>query len=339
MLVWLTIPLSLLAQNSIHGQVVNGTTSLPLVNQLVELLSIGQGMKVEHQTQTGRDGSFRFPPVELGQSPHLIIRSIYKGVNYNLSVASPQEMETPLNLTVYDTTSEFRNIKISLPVMLAQASGNDLLVQQQYFVNNETNPKKTLVSNQGTFFFDTPPAELTSELTVSVVGLAGIPLPQTTSSRPGGGYFIGYPMKPGLNEIRISYRMNSPTADRAFKHRLFNTGGASRLLVLPADLQVSGPSLKAAGTDPGTQAAVYQLSSLRDAAYLDLKISGAAPEATDPGSGSTAEGGDLPSDMRVVRLHNQVFRNKEFILGGFGVFFVGVLFFAFRQRGRGRAPK
>jgi hypothetical protein len=338
-LISLTLPVSTIAQTAIHGRVLNGTTSLPSANQLVELLSIGQGMKVEHQTPTGPDGSFRFPPVELGQSPHLIIRAIFRGVNYNLSVASAQEMKSPLSLTVYDTTPEFRNLKISLPIVLAQASGNDLLVQQQYFVNNETNPPKTLVNNEGTFFFDTPPSGSTSELSVSVVGLAGIPLPQTPSAQPGGGYFISYPMKPGLNEIRVSYRMSSPTSDRSFKHRLFNLGGASRILVLPSDLHVSGPKLRAAGQDPGTQAAVYQLSSLAGIAHLELEISGSAPEATEPGAGGAPEGGEQPSDMRVVRLHNQIYRNKELILGGVGIFFVVVLFFAFRQRARDHTAK
>ena len=117
-------------------------------------------------------------------------------------------MQQARYLTIYETTQKSDEMKVSLPVMLAQASGNALLVQQQYLLANETNPKKTLVSPQGTFLFDTPPPSATSELSVAVVGLAGIPLPQTPDSRNEGGYQISYPMKPGVNEIRISYRVS-----------------------------------------------------------------------------------------------------------------------------------
>jgi len=327
-----------LAQNSVQGVVINGTLKRPVSNQKVELLSIAQGMKVEHETQTGSDGSFKFPPVELGHSPHLIVRAIYRGVNYNLSVASPQEMANPLTLTVFETTVERREIRDSLPVMLAQAGGNTLYVQQQYLVNNETRPRKTLLDPNGTFFFDTPPADIAQELAVSVVGLGGIPLPQTPELRSGGGYRINYPMKPGLNEVRVAFRVDYPGTQREFKQRLFSATGSTRLLVLPADLQVSGPGLKPTGKDAQTQAATYQLTDLSSRAGLDLKLVGQAPPITENTSGNADQGNGEPQ-VRVVRLPNRIFEKKEFIVGGFGAFFACMLLLAIRQRSRTAAPR
>jgi len=326
-------PLPGLAQRTIQGRVINGTTNLPAPHQRVELLTLGEGMKTASEAESGPDGSFTFSPIENSQTPHLLLRVLYQGVNYNLSVASHEEMEKPVTLTIYEPTQRTKDIAFSMPVMLAQANGNDLLVQQQYLVVNETTPKQTLVNPQGTFFFDTPPPEITNELKVVVVGLAGIPLPQTPAPKSGGGYLISYPMKPGINEVRISYRVNFNSSRRELKHRLFYGTSAARVLILPADLQVSGDGVQPAGKDSRTQAAMYQVTGIRRGEFLDLKILGEAPsvsESDDPNRDS--EGGE--PQVRVVRLPNPVFEKKEIILGGFGVFFALTILYALRQRAR-----
>src|SRR5439155_21034515 len=131
----------------------------------------------------------------------------------------------------------------------------------------------------GTFFFDTPP-EVTDELNVVVVGLAGIPLPQTPTHKSGGGYFISYPMKPGVNEVRLSYRVNFNSSRRELKHRLFYGTSTARVLILPADLQVSGDGVQPAGKDSRTQAAMYQVKRIRKGELLDIKIIREAPKVS-----------------------------------------------------------
>ncbi len=125
-----------LAQRPISGRVINGTTNQAAVGQRVELLTLGEGMKTASEAVSGPDGLFTFPAVENAQTPHLLLRAIYQGVNYNLSVSSHEEMEKPVTLTIYETTPRLDEVKVSLPAMLAQASGNALLVQQQYLLAN-----------------------------------------------------------------------------------------------------------------------------------------------------------------------------------------------------------
>jgi hypothetical protein len=321
------------AQQPISGLVVNGTTTQPAVGQRVELLTLGEGMKTASEAVSGPDGSFTFPAVENTQTPHLLLRAIYQGVNYNLSVSSHEEMEKPVTLTIYEITQKLDEAKVSLPAMLAQASGNTLLVQQQYLLGNETNPKKTFVNPQGTFLFDTPPSALISELSASVVGLAGIPLPQKPVARNEGGYQINYPMKPGVNEIRVSYRINYITTQRELRHRVFYEMKSTRVLILPPDLQVSGTGLKPEERDSRTQAAVYEIAEIRKGAFLDLKILGNAPEVSaNDDSGSESEGGQ--PQVKVVRLPNPIFEKKEIILGCLGAFFTLAIVYALRQRSR-----
>ncbi|MEW5975918.1 MAG: carboxypeptidase-like regulatory domain-containing protein [Acidobacteriota bacterium] len=336
-LVWgiVLFPLAQLEAQTLRGTVINGTTNQPSGGQKVELLVLDQGMQTASEATTGPDGSFTFASVPSGQTPHILLRIIHQGVNYNLSVMSDQVGKQPVTLTIYETTQDPGAVDVSLPVMLAQASGKDLLVQQQYLVTNNTRPPKTLVSPYGTFLFDTPPADRVQELTVSVVGLAGIPLPQIPSPRKDGGYLINYPMKPGVNEVRVSYTVRGSDGARELKHRLFQGTQNTRMIVLPNDLKVSGSHISGGGTDERTQGAVYQLAGIDKGGILDVMISGDAPLVSDgDGHNHDEESGD--PDFRVVRLPNPVYEKKLFIFAGFGVLFVIALALALRQRSTSR---
>ncbi|MCI0723990.1 MAG: hypothetical protein L0338_34280 [Acidobacteria bacterium] len=326
-------PSTLLGERTLLGRVVNGTTNRPASQQKVELLTLGEGMNKNAEAVAAADGSFRFTLAETTSSPHWLLRAIYEGVNYNLSVTPDQDLSQPVTLTIYETTQSPAGIEVSLPLMLAQASGNLLYVQQQYLLDNASQPKKTLTASVGTFIFDTPARDLLSELTVSVVGLAGIPLPQEPSPRAEGGYQISYPMKPGLNEIRVSYKVNYPTNQRDFKHRFFYAPGSTKVLILPASLQVSGSGVQAGGSDPRSQAAIYRVTLEAKTAAIQFKLAGDAPIIAEEGEHGPGDGHDHDEPkVKVVRLSNRVIENKAFILGGFGVVFVAAIFLAIRKK-------
>ena len=283
------------------------------------------------------DGSFRFTLTESASSPHWLLRGIYQGVNYNLSVTPDQDLSQPSTVTIYETTQSPAGIEVSLPLMLAQASGNLLYVQQQYLLDNTSTPKKTLARADGTFSFDTPARELLSELSVSVVGLAGIPLPQEPTPRPEGGYHISYPMKPGVNEIRVTYKVNYSSNQRDFNHRLFYATGPAKVLVLPASLQVSGPGIQPAGSDSRTQAAIYQVTPAAKAPALQFKVAGDAPVVSEEGEHGPGDGHDHDQPQaKVVRLSNRVIENKIIFLTGFGIVFAAAILFAIRQKSASR---
>ena len=332
---WLVFSADLRAERTLQGVLINGTANHPVAGQKVELLVLGEGVQNNSETATNGNGEFRFSLAEGVQTPHWLLRSIYRGVNYNLTVTPDQNLAAPVKLMVYEPSDNLQGIKVSLPLMLAQASGNTLYVQQQYLLMNETVPKKTLVLPGGTFLFDTPRSDLVSELSVAVVGVAGIPLPQNPTARKEGGYAVNYPMKPGVNEIRISYRVNYLTNQREFKHRLFYGAEKTKVLILPADLQVSGQGLKPTGPDSRTQSASYEVASLGKEGQLAFKISGDAPQVSDEGAKNSATGMEQESDtpgVQVVRLPNPVFENKIYILAGFGVLFAIAIVVALRQK-------
>jgi hypothetical protein len=178
---------------------------------------------------------------------------------------------------------------------------------------------------------------LLTELSVSVVGLAGIPLPQEPTPRPEGGYHISYPMKPGLNEIRVSYKVNYTSNHREFSHRLFYPTGPTKILILPAALQVSGQAIQPAGSDSRTQAAIYQVIPSAKAPVLQFKVAGDAPLVSEEEEHKPGDGHDHDQPQpKVVRLSNRVIENKTIILTGFGIVFAAAILLAIRQKSASR---
>ncbi len=335
----LASPAGLHAERVLQGVLINGTSNHPVPSQKVELLVLGEGMQNNSETITNGNGQFHFTLAEGVQTPHWLLRSIYRGVNYNLTITPDQNLSSPARLIVYEPSESMEGIRVSLPVMLAQASGDQLFVQQQYLFTNEKDPKKTLVIPGGTFLFDTPSLDLVSELSVAVVGLAGIPLPQKPTPRKEGGYAIQSPMKPGVNEIRISYKVNYSTNQRDFKQLFFYGPGKTRLLVLPADLQLTGQGIKPTGPDSLTKAASYEVVSAGKEAQLNFRISGDAPQISEESEKGSAEGMEQESDtsgIKVVRLPNPVFEMKVYVLAGFGALFALVLGFALWQKAQSK---
>lgn len=318
-----------IAQKVITGKVVNGTTGKPAAGQTVELMVLSQGMRSTAEARTAADGTFRLDASSAAGTLQMLLRVIYQGVNYNQAV--PPGPASSVEIKVFESTTDSRQVHVSLPIMLVQASGTALLVQEQYFVENDSQPPRTLENPAGTFSFDTPAGQTVQELAASVLGLSGIPLPQTPEKRKEGGHFIAYPMKPGKNEVRISYRVNYPSSERLFQHRVFYNMDSTRVLVLPADLKVESSGLSSVGSDPQTGASAYIASGLSLKKGLEFLVSGQAPKVSEATGEATSTAPPSADDERVVRIPNRIYQKKEIILGSLGFFFVLVLLFAIRQ--------
>ena len=319
------------AQSSVSGQVINGTTGQPAANQKVELLTLGEGMNVTKETFTGKEGRFSFGQVELApSSPHILLRTIYRGVNYNRSLSSTAEMADPQLLTIYETAPQLSDVGVSMPFMVALAHGNELRIEHQYLLTNNSQPKRTLANSQSTFEFDTPDSPL--DLKVSVLGLGRIPLPQRPLIRDGGGYRINYPMKPGINEIWVAYNVRFPSDDRQLKFRLLNGTDHSQLFVKPSDLQVTGTGVVSTGIDSRTESATFHITQIAEGEFLNLRIVGEAPEHSPHDGHDHGE----DSDFRVVRLPNRVYEQRTLILGILAALSLAIIFYALGQQSRER---
>jgi len=149
--------------------------------------------------------------------------------------------------------------------------------------------------------------------------------------RKEGGYFISFPMKPGKNEVRVSYRALYLSTERLFKHRFFYNLDSTRILVLPVNLKVKADGLSSAGTDPQTGASAYLASGLSSRKPLEFLVSGEAPVVSEASRENASSEQPSADEDRIVRIPNRIYQKRGIILGAFGFFFVLVLLFAIRQ--------
>ena len=288
-------------------------------------------MNATRETFTGTAGRFTFEQVQLApSSPHILLRTIYRGVNYNRSLSTTSELADPQLLTIYETAPQLAEVGVSMPFMVALAHGNELRIEHQYLLANNSQPKRTLANSLSTFEFDTPDSPL--DLKVSVLGLGRIPLPQRPLIRDGGGYRINYPMKPGINEIWVAYNLRFPSDDRQLKFRLLSGTDHSQLFVKPSDLQVTGTGLVSTGIDSRTESATFHITQIAEGEFFNLRIAGDAPEHS-PHDGHD-HGGD--SQFRTVRLPNRVYEQRMLILGTLAALSLAIIFYALGQQSRER---
>ena len=143
-------------------------------------------------------------------------------------------------------------------------------------------------------------------------------------------------MKPGLNEIWVSYRVNFNSNSRALSHRMFDGIEHSRLFVRPSTLQVAGKGIESIGIDSRTQSATFHIKKIAKGGLLDLLITGEAPEhSEDDGH----DHGKSNPEFKVVRLSNPVFKQNVFILGAVAGLSLAVIFYALGQQSRHRIQK
>ena len=325
-----------------------------LASRLGPVLRIGAGDQRDHRTSGGqpeggashagrgnerhqgnpspvRAGRFTFEQVELApSSPHILLRTIYRGVNYNRSLSTTSELEDPQLLTIYETAPQLADVGVSMPFMIALAHGNELRIEHQYLLTNDSQPRRTLANSLSTFEFDTPDSPL--DLKVSVLGLGRIPLPQQPLIRDGGGYRINYPMKPGINEIWVAYNVRFPSDDRQLKFRLLNGTDHSQLFVKPSDLQVTGTGVVSTGIDSRTESATFHITQIAEGEFLNLRIVGEAPEHSPHDGHDHGE----DSQFRVVRLPNRVYEQRMLILGILAALSLAIIFYALGQQSRER---
>jgi hypothetical protein len=142
-------------------------------------------------------------------------------------------------------------------------------------------------------------------------------------------------MKPGVNEIRVSYKVNYSSNQRDFSHRLFYATGPTKVLILPASLQVSGPGIQPAGSDSRTQAAIYHVTPAAKPPSLQFKVVGNAPVVSDEGEHGPSDGTTMINLPRLCACQTGD-ENKIVIPTGFGVGFASVILFAIRQKSASR---
>ena len=331
----LTSALSAAAAGTVSGIVSNGTTNKPVRGIEVILLQLQGGMQPVATTKTDAAGHFSITSDALGSGP-MLLRVPYKGVLYHQPITPGT---TTANVTIYEPTTDTHSFTVATRAIVLQPKGSDLLIGEEYRIENQTHPPVAYYLKDGTFKFQLPDGGQLSQ--VSAWGATGMPVIQGTIDKGNGVEAVDWPFRPGDNGVRISYQV--PYASNQTTIRTASLYNVQRvLLVAPPGLQVSSAGFSPAGTDQGYD--IYTRDTVAANTPLTISVSGTAtePAAADnsqnPSVNSRADSGDAEAATTTLppRLGNNV---KYILVAGFAaLFLLGVVFLWRRPAAEAAVP-
>jgi hypothetical protein len=269
------LPSVLPAQGRIQGNVANGTTGMPVMNQVVQLLLPRGGMQRVATETTDASGRFVFPAANIDPSSFYLVQAAYQGVDYNAPAQFDSQGTANVSITVYDGSSSAPPLRIQSARVVVHAQGNKAHVQEMFAVSNASDPPRSYANSDGTFRFHLSPGG--AEPSAAVAGLMNMPLPQPVNPGKGlGEYFLRCPLKPGLTILMIAYDADYSSNHLALGDSYPYPIASAELLVSPPSLAVDSPLFKPAGTDADTGSQKYVATGLRNGTKLEARLSGEA---------------------------------------------------------------
>jgi hypothetical protein len=314
---------SVSAAGTVSGAVNNGTTNAPVRGTEVILMQLQGGMEPVATTKTDASGHFTITNDALGSGP-MLLRVPYKGVLYHEPITPGA---TTANVTVYEPTTDAHSFAVTTRAIVIQPKGSDLLVAEEYTIQNQTHPPVAYYLKDGTFKFQVPQGGQLNQ--VSAWGATGMPVIQGTIDKGNGVEAVDWPFRPGDNGVRLSYQLPYASNQATFHtSSLYNVQRV--LLIVPPGLQVSSPGFTPAGTEQGFD--IYTRDSVAANSPLTISVSGTASapapadNSQDPSVNSRADANGEAAATTTLppRLSN----NLQYILvAGFAaLFLLGVIF-------------
>jgi len=299
----LLLPLVLLASISapravagtLAGTVTNGTTGKPAAGVDVILIQLQGGMQPVANTKTDAQGQFHFDNPGLGAGP-MLVRVVYRGVNYHEPITPGK---TTAEVQVFEPTDKPSAFAVTSHAVIVQPNGADLIVGEEYAIENKTQPPVAFYREDGSFNFSIPDGAQFSQ--ASAWGASGMPVVQGTIDKGKNQMAIAFPFRPGESGVRLSYKMPYP-GNRIELKNVSPYPIGKLIIAAPPSVQISGDGILSAGQDQGFN--VYTRDAVAGGAAVTINISGTAPmPATEQGS-STGQspmpaGGDNSANASV----------------------------------------
>lgn len=254
---------------TVSGTVMNGTTGKPAAGAQVMLIQLQGGMQPVANTKTDAKGRYAFDNALLGAGAPMLIRVVYGGVNYHEPVPPGK---TTADVQVFEPTDKPNAFSVTNHAVIVQPNGSDLMVGEEYSIENKTQPPVAFYRADGSFDFSIPDGADFSQ--ASAWGSAGMPVVQGTIDKGKNKLAIAFAFRPGESGVRISYKVPYPGNQITLKN--VSAYATDRLIIAaPPTVQISGDGITPAGQDQGFN--VYTRTAVAANAALIINISGTAP--------------------------------------------------------------
>ena len=140
-------------------------------------------------------------------------------------------------------------VAVTTRVVFFQPNGANLVVGEEYSLQNDTQPPQAYFRADGNFEFNLPDKAQLQQVAAS--GPAGMPVVQATIDKGKGHIAIAYAFRPGENTVRYSYELPYPGNTIALKIPASPYVARRLLVVAPPTVQISGEGLQAGGQEQG----------------------------------------------------------------------------------------
>ena len=292
---------------AIDGTVINGTTGMPQPSVTVTLVHPGEGgMQTLGSAKSGPDGKFAIDKEV--PSPPALLQAEYQGVTYN-TIIPPGTPSTGVRLSVYDATNKLSTDIMQQHLVILEPINGQLRVSETFLVENKGNTTFQDLSKGSVQLF--VPKGTTTEVTVTAPG--GMPIkrpPEKTSQ--ADVYKISYPLKPGETQFELAYTLPDATK---FSGKAVDKEPLR--LVTASTVTLSGATLKDLGTEPRTQAHVYEVPA---GAPYEVSIQGEGPLRTENAQADDGDTGQPKLTSGMARIYSRLY----WVLGlTFGLLAVG----------------
>jgi len=323
-----------LAAGTVSGIVRNGTTGAPAPRVEVILLELQGGMQPIATTHSDAQGRYSIDRPQIGQEP-LLLRAAYRGVYYHQSLPPGQSAG---DIEVFEPTQDAKALEVTQRTIIFQPNGAQLLVGEEFVIQNQTKPPKAFYKDGGTFEFQLPEGAQLSQ--ASAWGPSGMPVVQGTINKGTNRYAVSFPFRPGENGVRFAYAL--PYASNQATLKTTSPYPAARvLLAAPPPVEVSSDGFTSAGTEQGWK--LYTRESVAASAAFVISVSGTAPppSASNPAgqpSESAPSGAETTTGATSV-MPERLNSLRWILIGGFALLFLlGILFLLRRPRDARPAP-
>jgi hypothetical protein len=254
---------------TVSGTVTNGTSGKPAAGVDVILIQLQGGMQPVANTKTDANGRYTFENPGLGAGAPMLIRVVYRGVNYHEPV--PPGKATA-DVKVFEPTDKPSAFTVTNHAVIVQPNGSDLMVGEEYSIQNKTQPPVAFYRADGSFDFSIPDGADFNQ--ASAWGSAGMPVVQGTIDKGKNKMAIAFAFRPGESGVRISYKVPYPGNQVILKN--VSSYATERLIIAaPPSVQISGDGITPAGQDQGFS--VYTRTGVAAGTPLAITISGSAP--------------------------------------------------------------
>jgi hypothetical protein len=298
----------------IRGTVVNGTTGKPVGAIEVAVVDPRHGMAAEGKIRTNAQGAFVAPDLS-DEISMFLVQASYEGVTYT-EIVQPSKGAANVEVKVYDTTTSWDDVGVSLPHFMARRSDDTLSIDRVFVVSNHTQPPKTVYGQNAGFRLNIPEERL--QITSLFATSLGFPIgvtPHPTASP--GLYTIDYPFKPGETQVGVSFDVPYPDTGYVYTETLPYALDEVVVMTEDPEMDVTGASVKLGAPEEVRGFKAYRLSTLPKSSVLALGFRGGSARALPQASGH-----------EIVTLREPRERGTIAIIAGFTLLLVLIMAFA-----------